>query len=109
MAARLHTDKHGRTGWRCEGQVDGSCHEKVEFGILKKGIKAKSRIITQGFRRADFRVFRDLLRVNSWHTALERRGVQDIWVKFKDHLLQTQEWFIPMRRKSSKGGRGLHV
>ena len=81
----------------------------MEFRILKRGKKAKSRITTLGFRRADLRVFRDLLSGNWWHTSLEKRGVQDIWVTFKDHLLQTQEWCVSMRRKSSKGSRGLHV
>lgn len=37
--------------------------------------------------------------------VLERRGVQETWLVFKEHLLQSQEWFMPISRKSNKGGR----
>lgn len=37
--------------------------------------------------------------------ALERRGFQESWFMFKDHLLQIQDWFIPVVRKSSKSSR----
>lgn len=38
-----------------------SNHGMVEFRIIRGGRKAKSRITTHSFRRADFGLFRDLL------------------------------------------------
>ena len=50
----------------------------VEFKILRGGRRTKSRIITLGFRRTNFGLFRDLLRRIPWEAALERREVQEI-------------------------------
>uniref|UniRef100_A0A8B9PGQ4 Reverse transcriptase domain-containing protein n=1 Tax=Apteryx owenii TaxID=8824 RepID=A0A8B9PGQ4_APTOW len=77
----------------------------VEFRILRGGGRALSKIATLDFRRANFGLFRDLLRGIPWVRALEGRGVQESWLIFKHHLLQAQERCIPMSRKSSKGGR----
>jgi len=33
------------------------------------------------------------------------REVKESWLLFKAHILKTQEWSIPTRRKSSKGCR----
>lgn len=40
-----------------------------------------------------------------WGMALERRGVQQSWLIFKDRHLHVQERSIPTSWKSSKGGR----
>lgn len=39
-------------------------------------------------------MFRDLVGSIAWHTAQERRFVQESWLTFKDHLLQAQEWSL---------------
>ncbi|KFV20393.1 hypothetical protein N340_12155, partial [Tauraco erythrolophus] len=57
------------------------------------------------FRRADFGFFRDLLARVPWDEALERRGAQESWLIFKDHLLQAQERCIPTKRKSGRNTR----
>jgi len=37
-----------------------------------------------------FGLFRDLLGRVPWYKALEGRGAQESWLKFKNHLLQAQ-------------------
>lgn len=49
----------------------------VELRILRGGSKAKSRITALVFRRAEFGLFRELLRRIVWDTVLEGREVQE--------------------------------
>jgi len=77
----------------------------VEFRILRGGSRALSRIKTLDFRRANFGLFKELLGGILWARALEGRGVQECWSLFKHHFLHSQEWCIPLRKKSSKGGK----
>jgi len=55
--------------------------------------------------RANFGLFKELLGQILWARALEGREVQAYWSLFKCHFLHAQEWCIPLRKKSSKGGR----
>jgi len=64
-----------------------------------------SRIKTLDLRRANFGLFKELLRGVPWARALKGRGVHEIWSLFNHHFLHAQEWCIPLRKKSSKGGR----
>ena len=64
-----------------------------------------TRVLPWKLKRADLGLFRNLLGRLSCRTLLERRGVQEIWLISRDRLLQTQEWSIPMCRKTSDGGR----
>jgi len=82
-----------------------SDHEMVEFRILCGGSRSISRIKTLDFRRANFGLFKDLLGGIPWVRALEGRGVQESWSLFKRHFLHAQDQCIPLRKKSSKGGR----
>ena len=63
-----------------------------------------SRLKTLDFRRANFGLFKELLRGIPWAKALEGREVQECWLLFKHHFLHAQEQCIPLRKKSSKGG-----
>jgi len=87
------------------GRLGCSNHEMVEFRILRGGSRAISRIKTLDFRRANFGLFKELLRGIPWARALEGRAVQECWSVFKCHFLHAQEWCIPLRKKSRKGGR----
>jgi len=78
-------------------------HEMVE--ILHGESRAISRITTLDFRRANFGLFKDLLGGIPWARALEGSGVQKSWSLFKHHFLHAQDRCIPLRKKSSKGGR----
>ena len=82
-----------------------SNHKMMEFRILRKGNNANNRITVPDFRRLQFEPFRDLLGRIPWEMVLERRRVQESWLVFKDYLFQSQEWSIPISRKSNKGGR----
>lgn len=46
---------------KAEESLGCSDHETVEFRILRRGSKAKSKITVLHFRKGDFGLFRDLL------------------------------------------------
>ena len=50
-------------------------------------------------------LFRELLVRLTWEKALERRGAQESWSAFKDHLLQAQKQCIPRKRKAGKNAK----
>jgi len=80
-------------------------HEMVEFRIPHGGSRAISRIKTLDLRRANFGLFKALLGGIPWASGLEGRGFQECWSLFKHHFLHAQDQCIPLRKKSSKGGR----
>ncbi|GAB0182454.1 mitochondrial enolase superfamily member 1 [Grus japonensis] len=103
MLDLILTNKEGLVGdVKLEGSLGCSDHEMVEFKILRAARRARSKLTTLDFRRADFGLFRDLLGRIPWDKALEGRGAQDSWLVFKGHLPQAQEQCIPTKRKSSK-------
>ncbi|GAB0210316.1 mitochondrial enolase superfamily member 1 [Grus japonensis] len=86
----------------CLGHSD---HERVGFKIFSVMRKKDSRVATLDFRRANFKLLRELLIGLSWESAFEGLGVHKCWSVFKNHLLEAQEQAIPLCRKSSKQGR----
>jgi len=98
-----------RDGLVEEVQVGGSLgcsnHEMVECRILRGGSRVTKRIKALDFRRANSGLFQDLLGGILWVRALGDRGVQETWSLFKPYFLYTQDWCIPMSKKSRKGGR----
>jgi len=90
---------------KARGRLSCSDCEIVEFRILHGGSRAISRIKTLDLRRANIGLFKELLGGIPWARALEGRGVQECWSLFKHHFLHAQERCIPLRKKSSKGGR----
>jgi len=84
-------------------KVSYRVHGRVR--ILRGGSRAISRIKTLDLRRANFGLFKELLGGILWARTLEGRGVQECWSLFKRHFLHAQERCIPLRKKSSKGGR----
>ena len=76
---------------KLKGSLGCSDREMVEFKILRAARRARSKLTTLDFKRADFGFFRDLLGRIPWDKALEGRWAQDSWLVFKDHLLQAQE------------------
>jgi len=87
------------------GSLSCSDHEIVVFRILRGGRRAKNKIKTLDFRRANFGFFKDLLGGISWVSALEVRGIQESWLMFKHHFIHAQDRYIPTSKKSSKGCR----
>jgi len=87
------------------GSIGCSNLEMVEFRILCGGSRAISRIKTLDFRKANFGLFKELLGGIPSARTLKGRGVQECWLLFEHHFLHAQEWCIPLRKKSSNGGR----
>jgi len=87
------------------GSLDCSDHEMLEFRILRGRSRAISRIKPLDFKRANFGLFKELLRGILWVRALEGRGVHESWSLFKYHFLHAQDRCIPLSKKSSKGSR----
>ena len=69
----------------CEdwGSCDCSDHEMVEFRILQGRRRAKSRIATLSFRRADFGLLWDPSGRILWDTVPKRRSIQEELVDFQ--------------------------
>ncbi|XP_072190515.1 uncharacterized protein [Excalfactoria chinensis] len=63
----------------------------VEFEILSGGSKAKSRIVTLDFRRANFDLLWDLPGAILWARVLECKGACDSWLAFKRLFFQAQD------------------
>ena len=87
-----------------EGSLGCSDHALVEFVIWRNAGLAKSRVRTVSFRRANFRVLKELLGGISWDTVLEGIGTEQSWQLFRDTLLRTQELSIPQQKKRGRGG-----
>ena len=87
------------------GSLGCSDHALVEFVILKNAGLAKSRARTLCFRRANFRLLKELLSGIPWETVLKGMGTEQSWQLFKDTLLRVQWLSIPQQKKSSREGR----
>ncbi|RMC21283.1 hypothetical protein DUI87_02144 [Hirundo rustica rustica] len=97
------TNKEGLVGTvKLKSSLGCSDHEMVEFKILGAVRRSHSN---SGLQKTDFGLFRDLLVRVPWDKTLKRRGAQEIWLMFKDLLLQAQERCIPTKRKSGKNTR----
>ncbi|GAB0185820.1 hypothetical protein GRJ2_001047300 [Grus japonensis] len=78
MLDLILTNKEGLVGdVKLKGSLGCSDHEIVEFRILRAARRARSKLTTLDFSRADFGLFRDLLGRIPWDKALEGRGAQD--------------------------------
>ena len=86
------------------GSLGCSDQALVEFVIVKNAGLAKSRARTLCFRRANFRLLKELLDGIRWETVLKGMGTEQSWQLLKDTLLRAQWLSIP-QQKSSRGGR----
>ena len=87
------------------GSLGCSDHALVEFVILKNAGLAKSRARTLCFRKAKFRLLKELLSGIPWETVLKGMGTEQSWQLFKDTLLRAQRLSTPQQKKSSRRGR----
>ncbi|KFV70798.1 hypothetical protein N307_10621, partial [Dryobates pubescens] len=67
--------------------------------------KRTNRTFTLEFWRANFSLFKKLIRKVPWVPTLMNRGVQEGWTYFKQELLKAQELAVPMCQKMSRQGR----
>ena len=71
------------------GSLECSDHEMVEFKMELGGrSKAKNRIASLDFQRANFDLFQDLFVGVSWARLLEGKGACVSWTTFKQHFFQ---------------------
>ena len=79
-----------------------SDHEMVQFKI-RVSERVHTKLAALDFRRADFKLFRELLGRVRWDKDLEGRGAQESRSILKNHLLQAQKQ--PRKRKAGKNAR----
>lgn len=89
---------------KVKGSLGCSDHEMVEFGI-SRGRNRVPRIASLDFSRANFGLFKHLLREIPWDKVLEGKGAQDSWLAFKDCFFRAQEQSDPTGKKSGKRAR----
>ena len=77
------------------GSLGCSDHALMEFVILKNAGLAKSRARTLCFRRAKFRLLKELVSGISWETVLKGISTEQSWQLLKDTLLRAQWLSIP--------------
>ena len=70
------------------GSLGCSDHAFVEFVIVKKTGLAKSSARTLCFRRANFRLFKELMSGIPWETVFKGMGTGKNWQLFKGNLLR---------------------
>ncbi|XP_064918707.1 ubiquitin-conjugating enzyme E2 K isoform X1 [Columba livia] len=88
---------------KVEGCLGCSNHEMVEFRILCGRNRVASRIASLDFCRANFSLFKQLLREILWARLLEGKGTS--WLMFRNCFYQAQDQSILTSRKSRKGTR----
>ncbi|KFQ69267.1 hypothetical protein N335_01811, partial [Phaethon lepturus] len=62
-------------------------------------------VMTLNFRKANFKLFKDLGNRTPWETALGDKGAEQSWQIFKDAFHRSQEVLIPRCKKSGKEGK----
>ncbi|KFR14245.1 hypothetical protein N306_11783, partial [Opisthocomus hoazin] len=72
-----------------------------EMGIMKSIVR------TLNFRRANFQLFKEIVRRSPWETVLRDRGTEQSWQVFKDVFHRAQELSIPKCKKSGREGKRL--
>ena len=74
---------------------------------MKNAGLAKSTVTTLCFRKANFRLLKELLSGIPWETVLKGMGTDQSWQLFKDTLPRAQGLSMPQQKSSSRGGRRL--
>ncbi|KFQ55696.1 hypothetical protein N334_04196, partial [Pelecanus crispus] len=67
--------------------------------------KVRSTVRTLTFRKANFQLFKELVRKKPWETVLRDRGTEQSWQIFKDAFHRAQELSVPKCKKSGKDGK----
>ncbi|KFR15209.1 hypothetical protein N306_15328, partial [Opisthocomus hoazin] len=70
-----------------------------EMGITKSIVRALN------VRRANFQLFKEIVRRTPWETVLRDRGTEQSWQVFKDVLHRAQELSVPKCKMSGREGK----
>ncbi|PKU48868.1 rna-directed dna polymerase from mobile element jockey-like [Limosa lapponica baueri] len=77
------------------GSLGCSDHSLVDFAVLRDMGKMKSEVRTPKFRNAKFQLFKDLVNMTLWETALRDKEAEQSWQIFMDAFHKAQELLIP--------------
>jgi len=72
--------------------------------VVKSGT---SKTTTMDFQRADFGMFRVLVKRLPWERVLKGQRDHEGWTFFKEEVLKEQEQAVPMCHKTNRLGRRL--
>lgn len=86
------------------GCLGPSYHELVEIKIFSVMREKDNRVVILDFRRANFKLFKELFSRVPWK-SFEGLGVHEFWLVFKSHLLEAEEQAIPLCYRARKRGR----
>lgn len=67
----------------CLGHSDSAVVECKSFSVMRK---KDSTIAILDFKKANFKLFRELFRRVPWESYFESLGVHECWSVFKNHL-----------------------
>ncbi|KFQ62882.1 hypothetical protein N334_11525, partial [Pelecanus crispus] len=67
--------------------------------------KVRSTVRTLNFRKANFQLFKELVRRTPWEMVRRGRGMEQSWQIFKDTFHRAQELSVPKCKKSGKEGK----
>lgn len=70
------------------GSLGCSSHEKIEFRIMGNRQKETNTTAALDFRRANFDLFKKLLRETPWIRAMRHSKAQESWLILKYYFLQ---------------------
>jgi len=84
------------------GSLGCSDHMLVELMLLREMGITKSIVRKLNFRRANFQLFKEIVRRTPWETVLRDRGTEQSSHVFKDVFHRAQELSIPKCKKSGK-------
>jgi len=87
------------------GSLGCSDRALVEFTVLRDKGQAKSKVRTLNFKKANFHLFKELVRRTPLEAALRDRGAEQSWQIFKDAFHRAQELSVPRCKESGKGGQ----
>ncbi|KFZ48645.1 hypothetical protein N338_08754, partial [Podiceps cristatus] len=69
--------------------------------------RTNSIVRTLNFRKANFELFKEIVRRPPWEMVLRDRGTEPSWRIFKEVIHREQELLIPMCKKSGREGKRL--
>jgi len=87
------------------GHLGLSDHEMTEFSVRGEVKRGASKTTGIDIWRADFALFRTLVKRVPWERVLKGKGVQESWTFFREEVLKAQEQSVPMCCKTSWLGR----
>jgi len=77
------------------GSLGCSDHTLVEFTVLRDMGKVRSIVRAVNLRKANFKLFKELVNRTSWETVLRDRGAEESWQFFRDAFHRLQELSVP--------------